>query len=281
MKVAFFSVVFPGAEPYLNDFFKSLEKQSYKEFALVVVNDGLTCFSDYMKEYKDLSIIEIKFSDSPAKIREYGLKYLGEQGYHYVVFGDSDDYFPENRVKIALDYLVDYDIMVNDLTIVDNKKNILDDRYLSTRLTNKQVIDGSCILDKNFMGLSNTAVRVEILRDLTIPSELIAVDWYMYTVLLQRGRRAVFTDDTITYYRQHDNNLVGMNKFDDEMLLRGLDVKMRHYTALSSIGEDFMQRAKYYTELKRKINTRRALTDYREYLRSNKKEHSLWWENIM
>jgi len=42
MKTILFSTVYPAVEPFLPDFFQSLEKQTTDDFSIVLVNDGIS-----------------------------------------------------------------------------------------------------------------------------------------------------------------------------------------------------------------------------------------------
>ena len=48
-KIAFLTTVFPMKTEYLYDFFDSLQKQTYKKFNIIVVNDGYENFEEIKK----------------------------------------------------------------------------------------------------------------------------------------------------------------------------------------------------------------------------------------
>ena len=41
---------------------------------------------------------------------------------------------------------------------------------------------------------------------------LIAVDWFMFKGLLKLGFKAIFTNEIISYYRQHLDNTIGLRE---------------------------------------------------------------------
>ena len=129
-----------------------------------------------------------------------------------------------------------------------------------------QIVDFEFIKDKNIFGLSNTAIKLEDIKKFIIPDTLIAVDWYIFSLLLIKGNKAVFTNETVSYYRQYEQNTVGLKNLDEKSFLKALEVKQKHYKALSSnLGF-------YNLELKRLSNI-----GYEE--RKNIK-NALWWELI-
>ena len=215
MKTAFLTTIFPMDKKYLYDFFDSLSNQTYKNFDIVVVNDGYNKFDEIKEKYKNLNIIELKYSSTPAKNREYGINYCIDKKYDFLIFGDSDDYFDENRVEKNLEKLQQYDIVVNDLTLF-NDKGIVCKNYFSNRLKNNFIFDYKFIKDKNICGFTNISLNSKILNKVKFDKELRIVDWYFCKNLLKEYK-AIFTDETNTFYRQYENNLLGL-KLNDKYL---------------------------------------------------------------
>ena len=89
-------------ENFLIDFFDSLTRQTCNNFDVVVVNDGYSNFDKLKSKYSMLNILELEYSNTPAKNREYGINYCINNKYDVLVFGDSDDYFSDNRVEFSL-----------------------------------------------------------------------------------------------------------------------------------------------------------------------------------
>lgn len=269
-KIAFLTTVFPMKEEYLYDCFNSLEKQTYKKFDVIVVNDGYIEFNKFINKYSKLNLIEIKYSNTPAKNREYGINYSIDNNYDILIFGDSDDYFSENRVEKIIKLLDKYDIVVNDLILFSDNK-VYDEKYISNRIDNGTLIDVDFIRDKNIFGFTNTAINLSKLEgQFTFDKNIIAVDWYFFSKLLKNGLKAIFTNETCTYYRQHENSLVGLGKISEELIQKALTVKSKHYSLLNWDQEYEM------VEKLKLLDTKK----YFNYLVSNRINNSLWWEEI-
>ena len=215
---AFLTTIFPMKEEFLIDFFDSLSRQTYNKFDVIVVNDSYENFYDVKIKYQNLSIIELPHSGTPAKNREYGINYCIEHKYDILIFGDSDDYFSHNRVELVLETLDTYDILVNDVSLFDNN-GTYEDRYISNRLENNSKVNYDYIKNKNIFGLSNTALKINILSKVVFDKDLIAVDWYLYKMLLKNGCKAIFSNEAITYYRQHRDNTVGLQVINGKYYL--------------------------------------------------------------
>ena len=78
--IVFLSVIFPNNLVYFNDFLDSLNRQTFKEFSLILFNDG--CEIEILKKY--LNHFNIKFniinvnSISPVQIRNLMINYVIE-----------------------------------------------------------------------------------------------------------------------------------------------------------------------------------------------------------
>jgi len=216
--VAFLTTIFPMKEQFLIDFFDSLSRQTYDKFDVIVVNDGYDNFYDVKMKYQNLSIIELPYSDTPAKNREYGINYCIDNKFDILIFGDSDDYFSNNRITKSVKLLSDHEIVVNDLTTFD-KIGIVQHKYISNRVKNNSIINYSFIKDKNIFGMTNTAINLNILDKVKFDDSLVAVDWLMFKDLLKLGHKAIFTNEIISYYRQYSDNTIGLREMEGRYLL--------------------------------------------------------------
>lgn len=209
-KVAFLTTVFPENEEFLKSFFNSLSTQTYKNFDLVIVNDNFKNLDFYKELYSNLNFIIVNSSNTPAKNREAGINYCIDQNYEALVFGDSDDYFKDNRIEKLLKFLIKADVVVNDLSLFDDN-GIYEKNYLSNRVKNLDVIDFEFIKDKNIFGMTNTAIRLKGIERVSFSEEIISVDWYFFKRMLRKGCKAIFTNETESFYRQHKNNTAGLS----------------------------------------------------------------------
>lgn len=238
-KIAFLTTIFPINDEFLTDCFDSLEQQTFKKFDIIVVNDGYQKFDTIKKKYINLNIIELPYKNTPSKNREYGINYVKTMGYDVVIFGDSDDYFEKNRIEKSIELLKAHDIVVNDLSLF-NTHGIYNRQYLSNRISNHTIIDFAFILEKNIFGLSNTAIKLDLIDSVDFDPSLIAVDWYFFSLLLLKAKDAIFTNETQTFYRQYSDNTIGIGEITRKSIYNMLKVKKIHY--------GLMQKHHYYYE---------------------------------
>ncbi|NOQ31656.1 MAG: glycosyltransferase [Helicobacteraceae bacterium] len=269
-RCAFLTTIYPMPQKHLIEFFDSLENQTYSKFDVVVVNDGFEDFVSIKTRYKLLNIIELKCSDTPAKNREYGINYAKNNGYEKLLFGDSDDSFSKNRVKISLDLLNKYDIVVNDLSLFSNE-GLYDVKYISNRLSSGSEVSLGFVRDKNIFGFTNTAINLNKIPRVTFDPNIVAVDWYFFTDLLLRGAKAAFTNECVSYYRQHENSVIGLQGLTKKALKKGIQVKLNHYKKFTE-----------FIDLYEKMNHLSMMDNELVYLKLKtcKINYPLWWEEI-
>lgn len=277
-KVACFSVVYPSVKKYLPAFLKSLSEQTEPRFDLIIVDDGLTGLMNICRKFPNLNVVTIDGCDSPAKNRELGLKFLISRGYKIVIFCDADDFFSTQRVEVSLSFLRQADIVVNDLVLVDQEGLGKSGKHFSSELIDSTEISLEAVLNRNVFGLSNTATKVECLSNINIPDDIVAVDWYLFTRLLLRGCKATFTNQCLTYYRQHDKNIIGLKKRTIESLEREVQVKLSHFSSLTNFNPEFARR---FQLLRCLIDSEQSLPLYLSQILETNRESPFWWDNVL
>lgn len=276
-RTAFSTTFFPMEEEYVVDFFESLSKQTTRDFDVVILNDGYGSLECYRDRYQNLNIIELCYSNTPAKNREYAFKFILDQGYDYIVFGDSDDLFESNRVELSLKTLQKVDIAVNDVTLFEGS-NVYSELYMSNRLSDASRVSAEFVRDKNIFGLSNTAVRCKAIDDLDFDSDIVALDWYFFSRLLEKGKTAQFLASTVTYYRQYEGNTVGLKNRTSAYYANVLRIKKKHYELMSKVDEIYLSYLKEIESIELKIDNGSILSKHLDTVFELGNEFPLWWE---
>jgi len=274
-KVCFLTTVFPMPVEYLHSFFYSLEQQDCKGFDVVIVNDGNQDLDMVLESYGSLNTIILKAGSDPIHNRELLIEFALINNYEIAIFGDSDDEFSANRISLVTTKLKKNDIVVNDLSSF-NQQGILENYYISNRIINNSDILFEDILNFNIFGLSNTGVNCTILKSLTLPFDkrLIALDWFIFSVLLLNNYRAIFTNECVTYYRQHERNIAGIGAINVNSVNRSILVKSKHFSAMAELYDGA-------TKLKKEVNKLQGNNERLKQLiidlqKNNK--YPLWWE---
>ena len=103
----FFSIIIPvfNRPDEIDELLESLSRQIYKNFEVIVVEDGSTLKCDYIIE-KYKNILNIKYyykkNEGQGFARNYGFERAA--GDYFVIF-DSDCIIPENYLQIVKDRL--------------------------------------------------------------------------------------------------------------------------------------------------------------------------------
>jgi len=280
MKKALATYIYPEGIRFLNDFLNCYSDSTVK-IKLLLFNDGVKIeyLYDELKKYRalDYQIIEAK-SPSPALVRKKSISYFLENNFEKIIFADIDDTFSKNRIEMSLNGLEISDFVYNNIRLVDKNLKLTDNTFfLSENVIPKKIYSYKQILIKNFLGFSNTAVNVKILKDIEIPPDIIAVDWWLYSVLLLKNYEGIFIDDTFTNYRQHSKNLIGANKeINIETLKYQLSIVKKHFYHLDKKYK-VKEFKNYYEKITNLVNNEKEITLLLDKINQGN-WNSLWWE---
>jgi len=281
MSIAVFSVIYPNALPYFNEFLNSLAKQTYKDFTLFLVNDGVSSIEEVIRRF-DLNIILKNIGGTPPAIRKAGIGWILEQGADIIIFADSDDCFMDNRTEISKSMLSCHDIVFNELICFG--ENIQQPfSMLKNRFKEGEVLSKGKVKYSNCMGFSNTAISTKcITKSLSqIPDDIIAFDWAFFSLCLQERKIAMFTAKTATYYRLHENNIASPRSFTEDQILRGVHVKRDHYRFISRFGNEYDSISNEFVQLFERLKKDTTLRDkYCQEVKNQSPSSPLWWESI-
>lgn len=145
-----YSIIIPvyNVEKYLDDCLSSILNQTYKNYEVILINDGSSDNSSLIcKKYCDLSksfkLIE-QVNGGVSSARNNGIRNASGD---YLLFIDSDDYIDNNSLEIIDNYICDNDLLIFGYEKVFMNKSIkrLDDSMISDFNTIKQKIITSCL----------------------------------------------------------------------------------------------------------------------------------------
>lgn len=274
-----FTVVYPQALYFFRDFCFSATSQFYKDFDVLVINDGCKK-EDLSKFLAGLNYTIVEAVGTPADNRIQGIKYGQRNGYRYLIFCDADDTFVPERVGDTINKLNynDYDILVCNLNIVDENLNPLICDYFSSEIPEDRPIDKVFVQEKNIFGMSNTAIKLNAIKEDIVLPETPIVDWYLFTLLLNKGLKAYYVSQSYVNYRQYSDNLIGINCYDTPTFRRLLKFKYNHYSLLVKNGyEEYIELLSKCGELMIASDTEIS-TIISKQLKNHKQP--LWWQVI-
>lgn len=115
------SVILPvyNAEEFLDDCITSILNQSYREFELIIVNDGSTDRSEeIIKQYLDSEniIYRQQANGGVSKARNQALSIASGE---YVVFVDADDKLPNDSLSERIHHIKDSDLLIGSYSVIN------------------------------------------------------------------------------------------------------------------------------------------------------------------
>lgn len=283
---AFVSVIHARALEFLPDFFASLRTQTDRDFDLVLVNNGVAGLADLVAEHDIADAVPtriVEASGVAAAVMKAALDHVLASGYRRLIFGDSDDWFANDRVAVSKALLEAHECVFNDLILfgagIPEPSSMFGDR-----LAEGQRIDEAFIRHFNCLGMSNTALRAEkaIAAYRSIPESRLVFDWDFFGQVLARDTTAVYTARIQTHYRQHATNVASPHALADEQIMRGVRVKTEHYSTMSAVLPWYVGRQRDFTRLLEGLRSNDELRErYCSEVRRRARARAFWWEPIL
>ena len=172
---------------YLEEFKKNLSLKNY-DYDVIFFCDNIL---KKLNNSKNFIFLKLKKEISIVGVRNYIINYLVKKKYVNVMFADLEDFFENKRIKSTFKNLKKYDVVFNDINLFKNnkiyKKNIFKENF-----SNKKKINIKNIININFFGFCNTGVKVKYLTGIKVPKNIIAIDWWIFSLVLLRAKKLNF-----------------------------------------------------------------------------------------
>lgn len=240
MAFAVYTTIYPGVEPYLMDWYRSVRQQTDQEFQLWIGLDNLE--SEFVQSVlgSDLKAkwVMAPYGATPAQIRQHALGRIVETC-SAVVLVDSDDVLHPSRVAAARADLETSELAGCALCLIDQQGQDLGLTFgPPPELTLEDVFPRN-----NVFGLSNSAFRSDLLRRcLPIPSDAVLVDWFLASRAWLLGAKLAFDRVPRMDYRQHPANTARVRlPFSGDQVISDTALVRRHFQLLlTESTTDFM-----------------------------------------
>ena len=227
-RLAVYTTVYPGVEPYLEVWHESVRNQTDSDFDLYIGLDSVSPDELMSAIGRDsgATLITAAAGSSPAQIRSAALEALVEE-YEAIVLVDSDDVLDPLRVSSARAATQSFDLAGCALRLIDEAGHDLGRTFGPASSNNYEVL----LSRHNIFGLSNTAYRSDILRRcLPIPTDCVLIDWLLATRASAAGASLTFDFTPRMAYRRHARNVTPLlPPFLPEDILRATRLVLAHY----------------------------------------------------
>ena len=266
-----------NGEKYIREQIDSILNQTYKEFRLLISDDGSTDGTrDILNEYKAKDDrIEIFMQEENlgvVKNFEFLLKKVEAK---YYMFSDQDDIWKDEKIEKSLNKIEEgFDLVYSDLEVVDENLNVTYESYWKLKGIYKKIKKynnfESLYLNNFITGCTVISKKELIDSFMPLPniSKFVLHDYWISLIISQNGKIA-YIEEPLIKYRQHKNNKVGSKKKSDELKsideIRSLfiQVKKEHFKVFIENEDKFKSEKikelnkkalKYYEMLETKKN---------------------------
>ncbi len=217
---------------------KSIKAQTYKNWELIIVDDGSTddtykVINPYLKEDKRIKYIKLNRNYGVNKARNVGLQNISEDS-EWVTFLDSDDIFLENALELMLKKIKEFPKIkwFAFSTIYENGNSA------SKLIHDNLIADYSIILGKDNMAKGefvNLLHRSLIEEGFSFEEKVNGYEWIAWLRLAKKGVSLLYTATTVRIYTSSSGSLTRTKKKNRkyyENMKQGLEILVKEF------GED-------------------------------------------
>ncbi|MBE5915226.1 MAG: glycosyltransferase family 2 protein [Pseudobutyrivibrio ruminis] len=253
MKTAFATVIYKQAHAYLQDYVKSVDNQTDRDFTLLIINDNYTKaeLAEIEKEIvantRGISIQIIDLYDKHLSIAETRIEMIRQAKrlkVDLLIMGDADDTFSKDRVA---SYKKAYELDKQSVFFYNKLVTDKGDEVFKTIPTS--TTDVKAISQGNYIGLSTSGIRMnkitEEFLDSLAEGDTPVFDWYLFSRILTDIGSGSLVPDAYTIYRIYDANMAGTGRD----LKKEYDIKTIHYNNLAKRYDYFKYLANKLKEL--------------------------------
>lgn len=221
---------------YLREQIDSILQQSYKDWQLLISDDGstddtLSIIEEYIKKYPG-RISLLRNDGKKLGIKNNFNKLIESATAEYLMFSDQDDIWLNNKIEVTLNKMKDVEtylgsdmpiLIHTDMKVVDDQLNLLNNSFWKyQQLKPQKGAYLNRLLVQNVIS-GNTMMINRSLRELAvpIPDDAVMHDWWLGLVAAAFGRIEYVNIPTVLY-RQHDINAVGAKEWNIRFILRSM-----------------------------------------------------------
>lgn len=233
-----YSVIIPtyNRADLLRRSLKSLSSQTYKNFEVIVCDDGSTDNSkDVIKEFENLLDLTYLYESNwggPARPRNIGIHHAKGE---WIAFLDADDYWTEHKLEKINSNLDKGDVLYHRMIVINEKNDEVTRIYsakMHSPLFEKMLMNG------NQIALSSTVCKKAHLLEAGIFSEdkkLIAVeDFDLWLRLALINKTFYLVPEFLGFYYHGTGNISTASK-----------IQLKRLLAVYSKHLSFVHKAKY------------------------------------
>lgn len=212
------SIIVPvyNVEKYLSKCIDSILNQSFKDFELILVNDGSTDNSgkicdEYKKNNTNITVIHKK-NGGLSSARNTGLSICKGE---YIAFIDSDDYIHPKMFEVLYNNLILYaaDISICDYErVIEKTENKVEEinNIVVKQYDNIEAIERLYTEDNaKFIICCNKLYKRELFNNIKFENGKYHEDEYIIPKILYKCKKVIFNDCKLYYYLIRPGSITG------------------------------------------------------------------------
>lgn len=171
---------------------------------------------------------------TPAGLRHVMVEAASHAQADMIVFTDFDDRAHPDALARHAGALENADVSYGDLDLMDDAGVAIGRRFFDGAKVPEQA-NASDLRRRNFIGFGNSAARRDALNGvaMSLPDDVVAADWWFFSVLLAGGRNARSAGGPVSMYRLHANSVLGgISAGTRSELQRRAEIALQHYLRL-------------------------------------------------
>ena len=219
------SIIMPvyNCEKYVSEAIESVCNQSYKNWELLIVDDGSIdhtsiIVDDYVKKDSRIRVFH-KENEGVSRARNNALDKISGQ---YVTFIDSDDVYHENRLKRMVQIFEQYpecDIVFSRHKEFKGKLNTNESSASDIIAVSDDNILTRFISDLNCHYMCNTMIKSEIAQKEKFAPIRFGEDFCYIRDCVWHCRKMAVLDEVLYYYRRDNENAMTSHFFSEKYIV--------------------------------------------------------------
>lgn len=246
------SIIMPvyNSEKYVSEAIESIFNQSYRNWELLIVNDGSTdhtskIVDDYSQKNTRIKVFH-RQNEGVSMARNFALNKVRGT---YVTFIDSDDVYHTDRLKRMLQVFAqneNYDIVFAKHKefkgIIDiNMNPTVDSKFLV--ISNGEILK-KVISDPRNHFMCNVMIKSEIATKERFASIRFAEDFCYIRDCVWHCNKIAVLDETLYFYRRDNENAMTNNFFSEKYVLDYMMIveNFYHFCKNNKLEDDFYKK---------------------------------------
>jgi glycosyltransferase involved in cell wall biosynthesis len=195
-----------NCENFIDDTIKSVLKQTYKNWEMIIVDDlstdnSIKIIENYIKEDNRIKLIKLKENSGAAVARNRAIE---EAKGRYIAFLDSDDLWEKTKLEKQLAFMQEnsYDFTYTNYNLVDESNSRYGNTFKAKKESSYHDLLKTCSI-----GCLTVIYDTENLGKVTMPLILKRQDYGLWLKILKKIDKAYCLDESLAVYRTRQNSI--------------------------------------------------------------------------